>query len=113
MHIVLTAKSDELASGLISKIINRLSSDAKWQYRTFSASEEYIYSDTADNFISPDRPSLLFVLEQEKDTVMFFPAGFRDARKADFVLCCAHIGSLMELLLSNFYDDFIRFEILK
>ncbi|MDE5732434.1 MAG: hypothetical protein K2H95_05295, partial [Bacteroidales bacterium] len=108
MHIVLTAKSDELASGLISKIINRLSSDAKWQYRTFSASEEYIYSDTADNFISPDRPSLLFVLEQEKDTVMFFPAGFRDARKADFVLCCAHIGSLMELLLSNFYDDFIR-----
>ena len=64
MHIVLTAKSDELASGLRSKIINRFSSDAKWKYRTFSASEEYIYSDTADNFISSDRPSLLFILEQ-------------------------------------------------
>ena len=113
MHIVLTAKSDELASGLRSKIINRFSSDAKWKYRTFSASEEYIYSDTADNFISSDRPSLLFILEQEKDTVTFFSAGFRDARKADFVLCCTHIGSLTEMLLSNFYDNFIRFEIIK
>ncbi len=59
------------------------------------------------------RPSLLFILEQEKDTVTFFSAGFRDARKADFVLCCTHIGSLTEMLLSNFYDDFIRFEIIK
>ena len=59
-----------------------------------------------------DRVSF-FILEQEKDTVTFFSAGFRDARKADFVLCCTHIGSLTEMLLSNFYDDFIRFEIIK
>lgn len=118
MHIVLTAKSDVQASCLRSKIVSFLSPDARWRYRSFSASEdviyeEAIYSGTADNFMSDGRPYLLFVMELENDKVMFFPASFRDAQNTDFMLCCRHLGNLTETLLSNFHDDFIRFEIVK
>lgn len=115
MQIVLTAKSDELASCLKSKIINCLSScsSVHWKYRSFSESEEAVYYNADENSMSADKPDLLFVLEQEQDRVTFFPASFRCAQKADFVLCCTHVGSLTEMLLYNFYNDFIRFEIVK
>lgn len=113
MHLVLTTKSDDRASYLRRKIINHLSTSVKWKYHAFSASEEAVYYIADEDIMSSDKPNLLFVLEQEKDKVMFFPASFRSGQKADFVLCCTHTGSLTEMLLSNFYDDFIRFEIIK